>query len=45
MDLGGYDNREEYKGNNGIILDASPPKSVALIDSFDARNQDFIRFL
>ena len=38
MDLGGYDNREEDKGDNRIILDASPLRFIALIDSFDARN-------
>lgn len=44
MDLRGYDDREEDEGDNGMILDASPPRSVASVNSFDTRNQDFIRF-
>jgi len=38
MDLRGHNKREEEERDNRIILDASPPKSVASIDSFDARN-------
>jgi hypothetical protein len=38
MDLRGYNDKEEDKGDNRIILDASPLRFIALIDSFDARN-------
>jgi len=43
MALGDGD-REEEGGINGMDLCSSPPRSVATIDSFDQRNQDFLRF-
>jgi hypothetical protein len=40
----GQDECKEEEGGNGMDLCSSPPRSVATIDSFDARNQDYIRF-
>ena len=40
----GRDECKEEEGGNGMDLCSSPPRSVATIDSFDARNQNFIRF-
>lgn len=43
MAVGGG-NSEEEEGKDAMDLCSLPPRSVATIDSFDSRNQDFIRF-
>jgi hypothetical protein len=37
-------NEEEEEGGDSMDLCSSLPRSVASIDSFDQRNQDYIRF-
>jgi hypothetical protein len=40
----GRANSEDWERETDMDLCSSPPRSVATVDSFDQRNQDFLRF-